>query len=320
MSFLTKQEREFLIVAVIFLFCSVGLVVYLQKKNKQSMTFRRYGKVYIINAEGIEKSVKTKLGKMENMISYKPTNPYSIDTDIWNRIARDIVSKYHLYTAFVIKTDKRTLHYTASVLTFMIENLGKPIIVTGGNVESAVSIASELDIPEVIVLSNSQLLRGCRAIPNFSGEFWSPCYPVLNSTNSLSKPVDGMSVRLLSPDVRVAVLKSFPGMDKSLLDIRKNRKTGVVIELYDGDNTPKSDKFYDFVRYLTKKGILVVAVSQHPSKSDGEDFLLSKAGAIWGHDMTVSTAYAKLAFLLSNIQKKTVIRQLMKVPMRGEML
>ena len=131
-----------------------------------------------------------------------------------------------------------------------------------------------------------------------------------------------MQIKFVSGKVRVVVVKIFPGMDGNyLLNAIGNTKVhGVVFETYGVGRSPTNPKFLKAINKLVKRGVVMVAVSQcnEISKPD-VDIRLLEAGVLYGYDMTMSAAYTKLCFILSNIKDKKLIGQLMEQTFRGEM-
>jgi L-asparaginase len=330
MKILTKEEKSainFLIIAaLVATVVTVYFNINIQKNNENILI----NKIQIIHTGGeinekFKENYQSKIGT-HNFYSY---NPLIKSSDIvpkdWNRIASDIGKNYHVYDAFIVICDADTLVYTASALSFMFENLTKPIILsTGLEIESALKLASMIKIPEVIVASNKKLIRGCRAVQKSPMHFTSPNYPFLTLKNSLSLPQEKTHIKFINPKINIIVIKVFPGMDSSSFFNLLDSKTvnGIVIEMYAGGNAPISKKFIDLISQLSKKGVIIVAVSQCDELLSNDfniDISLLEAGVLSGYDMTTAAAYAKLCFLLGNVENKKLISQLMEKTFRGEM-
>ena len=114
--------------------------------------------------------------------------------------------------------------------------------------------------------------------------------------------------------------KVFPGINDTSLNFTDNTVSGIVLEIYQSGNAPKSKKFINAIKKLINKGVVIVAVSQSEEMLKFEiDNNLLEAGVISGNDMTTPAAYAKLYFLLSNVKNTDLIYQLMEKTFRGEM-
>jgi len=96
---------------------------------------------------------------------------------------------------------------------------------------------------------------------------------------------------------------------------------GIILELWGEGGGPTSPEFLKVITELAKKGVVIVAVSQYDRVGGGyeTDIRLLEAGVLSGYDMTTPAAYAKLAFLLGNVEEKKLIGQLMEINFRGEM-
>jgi L-asparaginase len=239
----------------------------------------------------------------------------------WNIIAEDIGRKYNNYDAFIIVCGRDTLVYTASALAFMIENLTKPIILTDGDVDSAVRLSSKTKIPEIMIVSGGKLLRGCRTVHKSSHLFTSPNYPPLEDWNCLKSSTEPPQIKFINPKINIIVVKIFPGMTaKYFLNLINANVQGIILEMYCLGNAPTSENFLNAIDILAKKGVVIVAVSQCDEISEYDiDIRLLEAGVLSGQDMTTPAAYAKLYFLLSNVENKKLIGQLMEKSFRGEM-
>lgn len=326
MQFLTQREKSSLVFLIAGAMIATVITIYLgvniQRMNEDILS----NKIHVIHTGGeIEENFRKKyehnMGKY-NINSYKPLmNSSEIVPKDWNIIAEDIGRKYNNYDAFVIVCGQDTLVYTASALAFMMENLTKPIILTDRDVDSAVRLSSKTKIPEVMIASGGKLLRGCRTVHKSSELFTSPNYPPLEVRNCLQFPREPPQIKFINPKINIIVVKIFPGMTaKYFINLINENVQGIVLEMYCLGNAPTSEKFLDAISILAKKGVVIVAVSQCDEISEYDvDIRLLEAGVLSGYDMTTPAAYAKLSFLLSNVENKKLIGQLMEKSFRGEM-
>jgi L-asparaginase/Glu-tRNA(Gln) amidotransferase subunit D len=324
MRLLTQDEKSTLILLTTATLAAIAITLYfsinIEKRNKHILS----SKIHIIHTGGeIETKFKENYSKNLNkydISSYEPLmNSSNIVPKDWNIIAEDIGRKYQNYDAFIIVCGRDTLAYTASALSFMLENLSKPVVLTDGEVNSAVKLTSTTKIPEVMVASGGKLLRGCRVVYNSTDYFTSPNYPPLNQVNSLSPPEEHPHIKFVNPNINVVVIKVFPGINAKYL-INNADVHGIVLEMYGTGNGPISQNFLDAISVLAKKGIVIVAVSQNNQVIGSEiDIRILEAGVLAGYDMTTTAAYAKICFLLGNVKDKKLIGQLMEKSFRGEM-
>ena len=241
----------------------------------------------------------------------------NVTPDDWNQIVQLIGKNYSKHGAFVIYGGKDTLPYTASALAFMMENTKKPIILTSEDLQKVSMIASSVKFPEVMIYDNKQLLRGCRTIIDMYGNLVSPNYPPLKASLSLKMPQEPTSLKFINPAVNVIILKVFPGIDPNYMkSIAENGNiNGVILESAHHGNIPNDQAFLDSIKQMAEKDVVIIALSY-----DGQsDIKLLEAGVLPGYDMTCPAAYTKLLFLLSNIQDRKIIAQLLEVNFRGEM-
>ena len=324
MKFLSQKEKQALVFLTTAALACIVLSIYLglntHQKNKNLVSKI----IYIIHTCGdIDKNFKenSKSAKYD-IHSYQPQmNSCDIFPNDWNVIAADILQKYNNYCAFVIVCDSDTMCYTASALSFMLENLSKPVIITDRNVNSAVKLALKTKIPEVMIKVEGKLLRGCRTIHKSVEYFSSPRYPYLERYNCLEHPDENFQIKFVDPNINILIVKVFPGItDISLNFSDDDIVSGIVLEIYESGNAPNSKKFINAIKKLIKKGVVIVAVSQ---SEEALKFELNKnlleAGVISGNDMTTPATYAKLYFLLSNVKNRNIIYQLMEKTFRGEM-
>lgn len=319
----SETEKFFLIILIMITLILLALSIYSSNETILKTKAILNNKIHIIKSGGvIEQNFVINYNKNKNKLGLYDIIEYDSNASpkLWNTIVKDITNKYHRYDAFIVLTDKDTLPYTASAISFMLENLGKPVIVTNDNLISSINLASSTLIPEVIVHSNKKILRGCRSVQNNSSkQFISPNYPELNSKNSLIQPKGEINSKLLNPDTKVIIEKITPGMDENSISyLLQNTKIGAVILELEGCGTNNlPNKIINIIYSLVKKGVIVVAVSNcndklllHPN--------LIKAGVISAHDMTLPAVYTKISLLLEHVTDKKLISQLLHQSLRGE--
>lgn len=298
-----------------------------------------------------------KFGYKLDSYSFDPVIDSS-DADIpfWQELVRIIEINYNKYDGFVVLHGTDTMSYTASALSFMLENLGKPVIFTGSqlpigmlrtdgkeNLISSIEIAAAKDdeeralVPEVCIYFESQLYRGNRTTKynaeNFRA-FRSANYPVLADVgihirfnpDLIRYPKWGKDFKVhYDMDSNVAIVKIVPGMSVNNISIL-NKVEGlraVILETFGSGNAPTNGKFIDAVRQLVDNGIIVVNVSQcHAGRVDMDAYAtgvaLKKIGVVSGEDSTIEAALAKLYFLLGKYPDNNDVRVNMSKNIRGE--
>lgn len=269
----------------------------------------------------------------------------------WNAMAADIAAHYDEYDGFVVIHGTDTLAYTASALSFMLENLAKPVIVTGSmvplcehpndaeqNLVDAFHWATESGLFEVCVAFNRLLLRGNRSRKLWGAEigaFGSPNYPVLgrvqghyefNPALCLPKPKHAFITHQIDPTLAIAGLKLYPGYSVRLIEkLLAAAPAGVVLESYGSGNAPDADHaLIAAFSSASDAGCAIVNVTQCVSGKVSMDnyaagSALARAGLVSGWDITPEAAIAKLYFLLS--QPHDVLGPADKLPvsLRGEL-
>lgn len=298
-----------------------------------------------------------KFGYKLDSYSFDPVIDSS-DADIpfWQELVRIIEINYNKYDGFVVLHGTDTMSYTASALSFMLENLGKPVIFTGSqlpigmlrtdgkeNLISSIEIAAAKDdeeralVPEVCIYFENQLYRGNRTnkynAENFRA-FRSANYPVLADVgihirfnpDLIRYPKWGKDFKVhYDMDPNVAIVKIVPGMSVNNISIL-NKVEGlraVILETFGSGNAPTNSKFIDAVRQLVDNGIIVVNVSQcHAGRVDMDAYAtgiaLKKIGVVSGEDSTIEAALAKLYFLLGKYPDNNDVRVNMSKNIRGE--
>ncbi|MDL2240125.1 asparaginase [Bacteroidales bacterium OttesenSCG-928-K22] len=279
-----------------------------------------------------------------------------MNPDFWKELAKVIEQNYEAYEGFVVLHGTDTMSYTASALSFMLNNLNKPVILTGSqlplgmlrtdgieNFTTAIEIAGDRSnnkpvIPEVCVYFENRLFRGNRTT-KFSSEnfnaFFSGNYPTLAevgidikyNVGCIRKPnTDKLQVSY-ELDNNIALLKLFPGISQqavhSILNIEGLK--GVVIETFGSGNAPSAPWFIKELKSAIDSGIIIYNVSQ--CKAGSVDLAkyqaglqLEEIGVISGHDITPESAITKMMHLFGTENDSDKIKSLLEKSLRGEMI
>ncbi|MBF0495921.1 MAG: asparaginase [Deltaproteobacteria bacterium] len=278
-----------------------------------------------------------------------------MDPDYWVAIAQVIRDHYYGYDGFVILHGTDTMTYTATALSFLLENLSKPVILTGSqsplgqprsdavqNLVTALMLASprtfDLDlVPEVSIFFHSLLLRGNRTRKTSSSQyagFRSPNFTPLARAGEhiqFNKKVirgpagDSFFIHeRLEPNV--IMLDVFPGLKPNILHrlFEIEGLKGVVLKTFGAGNTPTTKGFMSEIGYgIHRKNLTIVSVTQclegmvEMGRYDASAQLL-RLGVISGVDMTPEAALVKMQFLLGLGYDGQALRDRMQQDLRGE--
>ncbi|KAL0235400.1 hypothetical protein GEMRC1_001982 [Eukaryota sp. GEM-RC1] len=286
-----------------------------------------------------------------DILEYDPLlDSSNMNSSHWIRIARDIETHYHRYTGFVVIHGTDTLAFTASALSFLLENLQKPVIVTGSqvplceavsdaalNLLGSIVAAGTVDLPEVLVFFENSLLRGNRVQKEnaFSfGAFQSGGYNHigfwggelrLDSTTTLPRREGPLKVQNKMSD-DVVIMMVYPGISATFVDqLLSSSIKGVVILAYGMGNGPDENKeFMQALKNANDRGIILIDASQcFKGLVDLEHYAtgnsMAEVGCIGAIDMTPEAAYTKLSWLLGKDLPVEQVKELMVTNLRGEL-
>lgn len=267
----------------------------------------------------------------------------------WARIADDIAARHDDVDGFVVLHGTDTMAYTASALSFMLDGLAKPVVLTGSqiplveprndareNLITSLLLATHPTLAEVTIYLSGSLLRGNRATKvSASGfdAFSSPNAPPLGRIGvnmeideRALRPASGGSLQVAPlHDLEVVTLRLFPGIGpKTLHNILAPPVRGVVLETYGAGNAPEDPDLLAALAAANERGAVIVNCTQclrgsvaMESYATGSG--LAAAGVVGGGDMTVEAALTKLVVLLSRHADPEQVRREMQRDLRGEL-
>lgn len=285
-----------------------------------------------------------------------PIDSSDMEPRYWVKMVHIIADHYNDYDGFVLLHGTDTMAYTASALSFMLENIGKPVIITGSqlpigqlrtdgkeNLLTSIEIAAARDqdgrpmVPEVCIFFESRLMRG-----NRTTKINSEGFNAFRSFNLPSLAHAGIHIKYelhlirhpqlgkrFEPhyllDTNVMILTLFPGIRKEIIDtmFRINGLRAVVLKTFGAGNAPQKPWFVDSIRRLINNGVIVVNITQC-FKGTVEMHLyetglqLLQAGVINGYDSTVESMVTKLMFLLGHGYSTEKIIRFMNTSIAGE--
>lgn len=286
----------------------------------------------------------------------EPIDSSNMNVDSWIKIGEIITSNYEKYDGFVILHGSDTMSYSASALSFMLENLAKPVILTGSqlpigdlrtdakeNLITAIQVASlhhngKPLITEVGLYFEYKLYRGNRTTKinaEHFNAFASPNYPALAESGVHLKVENHLLLKSssakklvfhqeMNPDV--FIIKIFPGITQQMLEAIFSIPSlkGVVLETYGAGNAPTEEWLVSILHDAVQRGLHIINVSQCSAGSVNmgqyeTSTLLKKIGIISGKDMTTETAIVKLMYLLGQNVSSEVFKSIFETSLRGEM-
>ncbi|KAL1458394.1 hypothetical protein WDU94_008550 [Cyamophila willieti] len=296
--------------------------------------------------------VKDKKRVLYKVVEYTPlldsSNMCQAD---WVKMSNHVKEYYERFDGFVILHGTDTLCYTASALSFMLENLGKPVVVTGSQISifqitsdgvynflGALIFAGNYDIPEVTVYFNNKLTRGNRTVKMSVTEFDafdSPNCPLLGKVG-LTIDINMKSIHRSSQIKKfsvhnelcqnVGLLRIYPDISKQTIrSFMQQPMEGVVLLTYGSGNFPtnRSDLIEE-LKLACDRDVIIVSCSQCSRGGTSGTYetgkILTNIGIINGHDMTPEAALTKLSYVLSNTELSLQDKKdMMAANIRGEL-
>lgn len=286
----------------------------------------------------------------------KPIDSSDMHPNVWVDLVKIIEKSYSKVDGFVILHGSDTMSFTASALSFMLENLAKPVILTGSqlpigmirtdgkeNLITAIEIAGAKQkngkpiVNEVCIYFEYKLYRGNRTFKYNSQHFdafKSPNYPALaeagvdikyNTSVFLKQHKKPLKVHSIL-DNDIAVLKLFPGISKKITSAIINTQgiKAIVLETFGAGNATTQNWFIDELKNAIAKNIIVLNITQCAEGKVIQGMYqtsstLKKIGVISGNDLTFESAITKLMFLLGQNLNNTQIKKQLQLDLRGEL-
>lgn len=274
----------------------------------------------------------------------------NIQPEDWLLISRAICENYERYDGFVITHGTDTMAYTASALSYLIQNLSKPVVLTGSqvpmgqgssdarkNLGDAFWFSAQPQCAGVYLVFDGKAILGTRAskVKTKSYDaFESINFPVAAYINNRHEPLQIRQKALPSGEVRfysridpgVFLLKLIPGMEPEILDYVGDRYDAIVIESYGMGGLPFVDKrnFLERVEHLAARGKILVVATQ--VKSEGSDLSVYEVGMkaamsvplLQSMDMTVETVVTKLMWILAGTKNFDEVKALFYTPVNDD--
>lgn len=286
----------------------------------------------------------------------EPIDSSNMNITYYYKIADILEENYTLFDGFVVLTGSDTMAYTASAISFMLENLNKPVIFTGSqlpigdlrtdakeNLITSIEVASSRKngkpmVREIGLYFEYKLYRANRTTKMNAEQFEafsSPNYPALatsgvhltfNEQRLLQAREQGDHLKVGKHlDPNIALLKIYPGITEQFVQgvLETDGLKGVVLETYGSGNAPTYPWFIEALKKAISKGIYIINITQCYGGSVlmghyETSIQLQKIGLIDGKDMTTESALAKLMYLLGTDIGRNDFSRYFSRSLRGE--
>jgi len=279
----------------------------------------------------------------------------NVNPKVWVRIAELIEENYERFDGFVVLHGTDTMSYSASALSFMLENLAKPVVFTGSqlpidiprtdakkNLLTAIDIAAaerngKPAIQEVAIFFQNILLRGNRTIKHNAEEFkafQSYNYPALAESGvhirfndpAINYPKDRGEFKVSTKlDMDVMLLKIYPGINHQMVEqiLQADTIKAIILETYGAGNAPDDPWFIESVSGAIAKGKIIMNITQCAEGAVEMGLYetskaLEQCGVVGGHDITAEAAITKMMYLLGKYKKGEELISALNKSLRGE--
>ncbi len=278
----------------------------------------------------------------------------NMNPEIWASLAEFIRDEYEHFDGFVILHGSDTMSFTASALSFMLQHLAKPVVLTGSqlpigeirtdakeNLITALEIAATKKdgkpmVPEVCIYFDYQLFRGNRSIKYNSEKFEafaSPNYPILAEAGVnlsffpnyiLPEPIKPFQIHTTF-NANIGVLKMYPGItERAVKAITESAVDAIVLEAFGSGNTTTAPWFIDCLQQAIANDKIIVDISQCKGGSVQLGLYetsrkLQQMGIVSGYDMTFEATVTKLMYLMGQGLSTAEVKQLLETSIAGEL-
>lgn len=298
------------------------------------------------------------LARLDYQLSVHSFDPIldssNMDPEVWAALAELIFSEYNSYDGFVVLHGSDTMSFTASALSFMLQNLAKPVVLTGSqlpigeirtdakeNLITALEIAAtkkdgQAMVPEVCVYFDYQLFRGNRSIKYNSEKFEafaSPNYPILAEAGvnldfyqNYILPIPTQPFHIQTKvNANIGVLKMYPGITENAVKaITCANVDAIVLEAFGSGNTTTAPWFINCLQQAIDQGKIIVDISQCKGGSVQLGVYetsrkLQQMGIKSGYDMTFEATVTKLMYLMGQNLSNAEVKAMLEVAIAGEL-